>query len=699
MHATPRFVLLSLVAASLPAQAPPPIPVELRARFGFEGPLVAKIGDGVGNLRVGDLDGDGKLEAVVVDARRARLVVLRVKDGVTETEAIPTNGQIAGYLLADVNGDRKADLLLVDSRGRLTVRAPGAESSAPLDLGLGRNISLFHGDLDGDGKADVIAAGRGGLRWVTKVAGEPVLSAIEPIEENAHSFHVTDVDADGKQDLLCVVPGSSMNLRLRRGRGDATFGPWQIIGTDILHHVFPTKRADGSSALATIEGPQRRVALQQFADQGAEASLDWWTVGEKQAGTALPFAIGDLDGDKDQDLVLVQPERGKLQYFEWRDGTFVVHTVPTLAGVASVATGDVDQDGKLDLLLASPEEDALSWKSGALPLDAFPVQLRCVDKPVAAAVEPGGGVLVLARTEKRDAHLDRVLPGQEPVRLVDLGRLPADPVRLLLADVGDAQGLEVSFVVPGEGLRTVTIGAEPTKPGKVAEAAGFTKKLDDGSLALSVHEAQPALLAVRDRFLRRFRVDDKGLVRVLTQDNGPEGLSEITLAAELTGGRMLYLDKKENKLVRTGGDAPPASIEVPAFDFSHLVAHGDGALLVGPRGVLRVSFGNGPTLRRIAVHEPPVTRTHYWKGESADLDHDGIVDLVMVDGHLPGVQILAGSKEGIERACAVPVFEAPPSEQPDNEPRELATGDLDGDGRTDFILVAHDRVLIYLQEK
>jgi hypothetical protein len=372
--------------------------------------------------------------------------------------------------------------------------------------------------------------------------------------------------------------------------------------------------------------------------------------------------------------------------------------VPTLAGVASVSIGDVDGDGKLDLLLASPEEDALSWKSGAVPLDEFPLQLPCKDKPVAAAVDPNGGVLVIARDEKRQAHLSRVVPGQEPVQLVDLGRLPADPVRLLVGDVGDAAGLEVAFVVPGEGLRTVTIGEASAGKGKSAEAAGFTKKLDDGSLALSQHEAEPALLAVRERFLRRFRVDEKGLVRVLTQDNGPEGLAELTLAAELPGGAMLYFDKKNNKLVRTGG-GDTLSIEVPPFDFTHIVAHGEAALLISPRGVLRVPFGEGPSLQSVAVHEPPLERTHYWQIKSGDLDNDGISDLAVIDGNLPGVQILAGSADGIARAIAVPVFETPPSQNPDNEPRELATGDLDGDGLTDFVLIAHDRILIYPQDK
>jgi hypothetical protein len=704
MHATLRVVSLgSIFAAAVAAQgSPPPIPAELRARFGFEGPLITKIGDGIGNLRIADLDGDGKREVLVSDARRARLVILRTDGQQTTLATVPTRGQIAGYAVADVHGDGKADLLLVDARGRLTVQHPDSgATTTPLDLGLGgRGVGLMTGDLDGDGKQDLVALLRGKMRWVTGIAGEPKLSAIEPLEDNLHSFHVVDVDGDGKLDFVCCVSGSKMNLRLRRGRGDGTFGPWRIAGVDDLLHVFPAKLANGDNALAAIEGPHRRVSLQTYADHGGDAALEWWSFGDAQKDA--PFAVGDLDGDGDDDVVLLQPERAQMTFFEWRDGTFVPRTLPTLAGVASVAIGDVDGDGKLDLVLASPEEDVLSWKSGALPLDEFPVQIACVDKPVATNVHPEGGVLVLARNDKRDAHIDRVTPGGEPQRLVELGRLPADPVRLLAADIGDAPGLEVAFVVPSEGLRTVTIGGDAKdvkKTGRGDGTAGFTRKMDDGALALCQHEGQPALLAVRERFVRRFRVDEAGQVRVLTQDNGPEGLAELSLAAELPGGAMLYLDKKNDKLVRTQPGAPPTAIEVPAFDFTRLLAHGDAAVLVSNRGLLRVPFGSGPSLRAVAVHEPPTDRTYYWSGEYGDFDHDGNIDLLLVDRHLPGVQILAGSTGRLDRAIAVPVFEAPPSNEPDSEPRELATGDLDGDGRTDFVLLAHDRVLIYLQQK
>jgi hypothetical protein len=700
-------VVVSLFALSsalpLPAQgAPPPIPVELRQRFGFDGPVVAKIGDGIGNLQVGDLDGDGKLEAIVADGRRARLAVVRVTGDASAVDAVPTQGQIGGYRLADVHGDGKSDLLLIDTRGRLQVRHPGGgKSDTPIDLGLGNRVGLLAGDLDGDGKQDLVAIGRTQMRWLTKVADGARLSPVEPLEENAHSYELLDIDGDRHLDLACVVPGAAMNLRLRRGHGDGTFGPWRIVSIDNLRHIMPTRTASGAPALGTIEGPHRRVALQQFTDRGGAAALEWWALGESQAAKSLPFAVGDLDNDGDEDLVLVQGDRAQLQFFEWRGDTFVPQALPTLAGVTSIAIGDVDGDGKQDLVLASAEEDALSWKSGALPLTQFPVQLTTVDKPVAAAVAPGGGVLVICRTEKREAHLDRVRPDAAPERLADLGRIAADPSRLLVADIGDGPGLEVVFVVPNEGLRSVTLGTVQGGPahGKPGDAAGFTKKLDDGALAVCTHEGAAALLAVRERFVRRFRLDVKGQVQVLAQDNGPDGIAELGLAALLPGGGSLYLDKKSNKLVRTLPNAAPASIDVPGFDFSHLIAHRDAAVLVGPRGVLRVPFGTGPSLEAVASHEPPNDRTHYWHGLSGDFDGDGVRDLALIDGHLPGVQILAGGKDGLQRALAMPVFETPPSQEPENEPRELAVGDLNGDGRDDLVVLAHDRLLIYLQQK
>jgi hypothetical protein len=140
------------------------------------------------------------------------------------------------------------------------------------------------------------------------------------------------------------------------------------------------------------------------------------------------------------------------------------------------------------------------------------------------------------------------------------------------------------------------------------------------------------------------------------------------------------------------------AIETPPFDFAQLLPHEGGALLLGPRGVLRVPFARGAGLRPLASHEAPLETSAYELARAGDFDHDGVPDVAVVDRDVPGVQIVAGGAQGLQRALSIPVFETPPRSQPGPEPRELAVGDLDGDGRQDFVLIVHDRLLIYLQQ-
>ena len=696
------FAIPALLATLATAQsAPPPIPIELRARFGFTGPLVHKVGFGIHSLKIGDINGDGRLEAVVFDGRRARLVAVGVVDGETTNTTIPTGGQIASFELADFAGNGQAQALIVNSRGLMSLRnKDGSEATKPIDLGIGtRGLSLVAGDLNNDGKQDIVALAGTKMRVITNVATTPKLLPVEPTEDNLVYVNLVDLDGDHNLDMTCIASGGRMNLRMRLGNGDGTFGAWRIATVDQLRAVFGGQLADGTPVIATVEGATRRVAMHRYRDHGDLAAPQWWAFGEGDGTKTPPFAVGDVDNDGDDDVVLFPRENAQMVVYAWDNGTFVRHRVPSLSGVTSVAIGDVDQDGKNDLVMASPQEEVVAWCSGALPLDNFPEQLPAADLPVAVTVSPQGGVLALTRDKRRTAKLMLVRKGAEPQLLFDVGRLAADPVRMIAADVGDAEGMEVSFVVPSDGLRALTIAGNNAKSNRKKATAGFTKKMDDGSLLLGEHEGKPALIAVRDRFVRRFRFDARNQVRVLNQNNGPDGVTELSLACELGDDQWLFFDKKSNKLVRTKPGQPVTSAEVPPLGFTNLAPHKGAALLISARGMLRVSFDTGPSLRPVATHEPPTERTYYWFGKTGDFDGDGIPDLAMIDRRLPGVQILAGGKNGLERALAIPVFETRPSESPDNEPRALATGDLDGDGLCDLVLIAHDRILIYPQDK
>lgn len=687
-----------------PAQSsPPPIDPELRARFGFLGPTIHKVGFGIDLLRVAQLDGEGGADIVVHNGRRGRLEILSLVAGAVFARSESVPGNVRGLQIADVDGNGAGDVVLVTDRGRLAVRLANGRRLPEIEIGQPAPDCLRTGDLDGDGLADVVVLTGDGLRVVRRLMAGAVVSPPVPLgEERVMSFRLFDVNADRQLDVVLATSASRMPLRVKLGGGDGEFGEWILMDVPGLQNMFPGTGALETPTMATIEGAHNRVVEYRLrnASAGGTAQL-LTTLPPLTRSSSFPFAHGDVDNDGDRDLVIAHPEHAQLTFLLEDNGRFRTVTAPSLAGISSVALGDLDADGLVDLVLASSEEEALAWKSGAVPLGTFPARIPVPGQPSSVAIS-NHSVFALTRSGRQGTlyqvrREDGVFAEAQP--LVQTGRLNSDPLRLLVADLQDGEGDEVALVVPGIGLQTLLrdgVGGflEPDPDA----SAGFTRRMDDGALSLVRHEGRDALMIVRSQFARVFRLDQDGEPSILHQDNGPSGSTELTLGAVMDDGSRLFLDKG-NKLYRLAQGQAPMSVDVAQIAATHLLAHGDSALLIGSRGVLRVPFGSSYGVVPQRSHEPPTDDTDYWSGLSADLDGDGRDELALLDQDIHGVHVLVATPGDLQRALSFPVFEEREDMPPTYEPREIAAGDVDGDGRVDLVLIAHDRVLIYIQEK
>lgn len=132
-------------------------------------------------VALGDLDGDRKLDAVVACDDAASVVLLR-GDGKGRFQPFPgpavdTGGQVQDVALADVDGDRKLDLVAA-RRGSILVLRGGGKGGFSLaegaTLAAGDGIySVTVADLDGDGRADVVAPDTVRDRVVVLLATKP----------------------------------------------------------------------------------------------------------------------------------------------------------------------------------------------------------------------------------------------------------------------------------------------------------------------------------------------------------------------------------------------------------------------------------------------------------------------------------------------------------------------------------------------
>jgi hypothetical protein len=177
----------------------------------------------VHEIEVGDLDHDGTLEIYATPS--ARNVVDGTPQPGTVTRYIPAAGP-GGVVVADL-GDRHAKEILVDdvdgdgidelyvsveaiSGGRVEIRRYDADTDpqagvivADLDDKLCRFLTA--GDIDGDGKKEMIAAASKSGLWLLR-PGSPW--TVELIDDDSYGFEhaaiLCDLDEDGSDELYAA---------------------------------------------------------------------------------------------------------------------------------------------------------------------------------------------------------------------------------------------------------------------------------------------------------------------------------------------------------------------------------------------------------------------------------------------------------------------------------------------------------------
>ena len=169
-----------------------------------------------------------------------------------------------------------------------------------------------------------------------------------------------------------------------------------------------------------------------------------------------------------------------------------------------------------------------------------------------------------------------------------------------------------------------------------------------------------------------------------------------------TSKSLLFLAKKD------GVYRPSGMLSVGPFDLQKMhVAdlNGDGKddlLLAGAERFGVVLTGSkGRRLKLIHSYEPSREQARLSDLIVGDLNADGQPDITLIDPGEHFVEIVTKASNGeLEKGLSFKVFERKSMRNVSDlvEPRDIGVGDVDGDGRTDLILMVHDRILIYRQD-
>ncbi len=716
-------------------------------------------------VATGDIDGDGKPDMVVSGLYSDSIYVFRNTStsgsvnfapyvAFTENTSYTPQGPI-NIAIGDIDGDGKADIItgtygaqyFAVFRNTATAGTIDASSLAtavdfPAAItGSGGNSFVAIGDLDGDGKPDVVITNDYIDVWVmhnTSTAGSPSFAAgVDFTAGNGTTFiAISDIDGDGKADLAISNTNDGTVSILRNtataGTINASSFAAQVVfavGYDPYSIVWGDFDGDGKPDLAVSSGlytatPLFTYVFRNTSTPGVINSSS--LTGKMYAGAASTISsvvAGDIDGDGKTDIITANFSSNTISVLRNDPLLPVITSVnPTIAAAGATVTisganfnttsaNDIVYFGATRASVTSASATSLSV---TVPVGATyaPVSVTNTLNGLAAfstnAFLPNyNNSAYLPGLVNFDPHVDftdpgGVYPGKTVIADIDGDGKPdmitvggfGISVYLNTSTSGTITsgsfGTAADFTVPGGWGSTLGAGDidGDGKPDLVVAGNGNIVLFRNTSTTGSVSLASPVTIAAD--FM------DNNPYAIAIADLNGDGKPDVIVSDAYYGNIAVYLNTATVGTIDVNSLTTGAGVESAGLDFP---IPGGGGYLHG----LAVGDLDGDGIPDVAVADINnnvvwVFRNTFLSGAVgfaapvsfatgngvndvliADIDGDGKPDLAAVNLSDNSISLLRNTS-----TVGAPSFASQVVFATGNQPYTIASGDFDGDGKPDL---------------
>ncbi|MDF7807783.1 VCBS repeat-containing protein [Pontiellaceae bacterium B12219] len=718
-----------LALAALPALAE-----ETPRDFGFQPLEIYEFKMGSSRLLVTDLNGDGLDDILFANNHVSRLEILIRKSDVEELEDLPeledrfddqgiiVDQGIKALRVADLNGDDRPDIVTFGNPIGLQVRYQNEDGSfQPPERVFIKNpasvTTIQIGDLNQDGRKDILVSHNDEAELLWNSENRPFQEKKTLTFAGDKSFFgdIADVNKDGIPDLAFHFNSTRNPLKIRYGKGGGLFGTEQPIDLPPRQYVDILQAPGSDPQIGMVLRNRLAFRLYDFIEKEQPQLLDAQEVSPGRIGLegtnkkASPaWVSGDFNQDGLDDLLVAAPELSRLHLYS---GTPTgldpeperIDTLSDVVRMSRFANGDI-------LVVSKKEKIAAEHSIG--DLKRFPAIQKLPGDVLAASTDESGNTSwFICKNDDKELMLVKQSRDTDAHEIFPL-EMQNDPNDLLAFSLPDGKTGLIFFMSYDTPKMYLFDGAAIEELTSESFRA-LTQRLELSNIRLAAPGDGSTLTVSQGAIARQFEWQDDHY-EVTRQFNPENPRGELIASAPYqlldgTTGTFFY-DRNSGDLVRFAADGSDwGKIHIPdadqtIYDMVQLKHPERDIIVLLDRTGINEVIGNGSKL------DVEVAAEYISPSDNALLSYAKRIKLgspprpmvALVDPSNRAIEIVTLQDEELINELIFEVFLtsdfANTGKSRGTEPHDLESGDLNGDGIGDLVVLAHDKLLIYLGE-